>query len=880
MWVKSVCSQVEEALAVDPAALSNAFIRHCEECTSCSDFSAASNALRTKFGEYNEQTRASVEDIDLRTQLRGEIAVKSDPLRWRFSLGLAVSVALVLVLVFGRKTPVVSDYVVIQAPRGATLHRRDALELAFEGQQRSRMPLSISTQETQRADISLGDTQLSISDKSSVYLSSTKHFELASGGVSIHSTREVHLAPVNTPILLSMKGRVDVELKDHSPMKILKRHKVTAASAILVIAVYSGWTVLKTESGEERVEASTGAYLDSDGKVHRFDVGTGADDTPVAVAGSDMHNSANSALDSEAFAPTGAYWDEDKDVVQFRIRGEVFDADSGQTLDGFHLQADLIDSKDLGQKQGDGISKTYKGLSNGSFVLDGLGLGSWQITARRDGFAPLTQLLAITDLGATPYLVIPLSGGATLSGRVVDWRGQAVAGATIAMSGCMPDKEDDKEKNEGLGCNLAKSDSSGNFVLDKLPEEETYSITASHKRYGYATSRNLRASVEGSGQHITISLSGRVRIFGKVSKGKDSRPVVGALVAGGEGSTATDSTGSYELTIPLSSNPEVHVVSYPGSRQNLNIQSYPDDRAVRNLRWVDADTHAAEVEINFRLEMSSATLVGRVLDGAGKPLVGIVISLVNTNGWKSERGHQTYPTKAITDGNGNYRVDNIPAEAGYQIRYRTEEEEEWYGLGYVNVLDESEVRADFQLGSASIRGVFVAEDTGEQIVLAQADCSRFGAENAKTPGVFVMAECFSDGRFEIAGLNAGRYSLRSKVTWRNDSVQFVDSEVKLSTSEKKNDLRVKVKGAAAVTWRFRILSEGGQFLSGPYIRYMIAKTNNTANLRVRDNGIATIQLREDIKDIFIEVPGYEPSAINLAEHGGSEVVSVRMLRKE
>ena len=656
MWNKSLCAQVEEALAVDPADLSDVFTLHCKECQNCSGVARASDSLHVDFSEYAEKTRVVVEDIDLRSRLMAKIDEEPTPFRWRLPLALALSVALVLVLVWPRRPTVAAEYAIIQAPRGATVHRRNARDVAFDGEKHSRLPLSVSTQKAQRADISLGDTQLSISDKSLVHLNSSKHFDIVSGGVSIDSTHAVHLSPANTPILLSITGRVDIELKDHSPMKILKRHKITAVSAILVIAVYSGWTVLKTESGEERVEAPKGAYLDSDGKVHRFDVGGsgGGDGSAVLAAGSEAQNSANKALDTEAFAPTGAYWDEDKDVVQFRIRGEVFDADSGQTLDGFHLRAELLDSKGFGQKQGDGISKNYKGLINGSFVLDGLGLGSWQITARREGFAPLTQLLDIADLGATPYLVIPLSGGATLSGRVVDWRGQPVPGATIAMSGCGPDEEKSKGRDKGLGCNLAKSDSSGNFVLDKLPEEETYSVTASHKRYGYATSRNLRSSLEGSGQHITITLSGRVRIFGKVSKGKDSRPVANALVAGEEGSTTTDAAGNYELTLPLSANPEVHIVSYPGSRENLNIQSYPDDRAVRNLRWVDADTHAAEVEINFRLQMSSATLVGRVLDDAGKPLAGIVIGLINTNGWKSERGHETYPTQASTDESGNY----------------------------------------------------------------------------------------------------------------------------------------------------------------------------------------------------------------------------------
>lgn len=330
------------------------------------------------------------------------------------------------------------------------------------------------------------------------------------------------------------------------------------------------------------------------------------------------------------------------------------------------------------------------------------------------------------------------------------------------------------------------------------------------------------------------------------------------------------------MIVALEEYPESHIVGYPGAETDNAIHSYPLDRAARALRWVDTDTHAAELQIDFQIEMSEASLSGHIRDEKGNPRSQVMVRLHNTNGWMKERGHQTFPTKAVTDEKGRYHIDHVPSEAGYLVVYRVSEEEEWQPLGYVNVPDESPVIADFEMGAALIRGRFVHADSGAPTTISQADCSRFGAERKDGPGVFFMPQCYPDGRFEFRNLKEGRYTLHSKVKRHGDSVVFVEETIQLKPGEHRNDLDFKVEGDAAVVWKFRILNKAGTFVGGPYIRYTVENTTNTANLAVDNSGIATIQIAESISDVFIEAPGYSPGIVKLSSQDASKVLEIRL----
>lgn len=883
MTNSALCKRVQNSLAQDLGReLGPELQQHCESCPSCRGELAQVRALAASLTRLQERTAESALAIDLSarllTRLDDTVAV---PALWPRRMAFAAAFAVLLFTLWQWRgssgSPAVAS---IDAPTGARLQHAGRHSEIRGTEIAQALGFSLSTDASQAAIVRLPRTRLRLAASTRVELAKADRLELITGSIGLETETKFNITAAGAPASrIQVMGRAAIEHQTKgTPMQILKRHKVVTSSALVAVALYAGWTTIRSEAGTTtRLNAPTGVYLDAEGKPHAFDLkGTQSPEELLALGlARAADGTSDPAQDDPGFASSGAFWSDKDQVVQFRIRGEAFDADIGVPLDGFELRAKRIESKDYGQRSS--ITRSFVDLQEGQFTLNGLGLGTWQITATREGYAPVIQTLEIADLRATPYLVIPLSStGAQLSGRVIDWQGKPVAGASIGLAQC--GNGEDKEP----GCQLAKSDPSGNFVLDKLPEEEVYSLYAKHERYGFATTKNLRSSVEedGAGQHITIRLSGVVRIYGRVMRGANDEALAGARVAGGGKEAVSGEDGNYEFLAPLEETPEAHIVSYPGSAKGLAIHSYPDSRSIRELTWVNAPTHAAQVRIDFHLEMSDASLVGRISDARGAPQADLEVQLMNTTGWKGNRGHETFPTLAVTDAGGNYRVDHIPAEAGYMLRYRPKGGEEWNDLGYVNITEETEVRADFQVGSAAIRGRFVKAESGEPMRVGEMSCSRIGAERADAPGVFLLAHCYPDGRFEITDLLPGTYALHSKVEWMDSTVKFKSKKVKLRPGQLLTDVAIEVEGEGAQMWRFRILSTENEFLPGAYIRYRVGNSNTTANLRVGDDGTASQQITESIKEIYLEVPGYGSEQVDLSRRDPKEVIEVHLNKIE
>tara|TARA_R110002096_G_scaffold434832_1_gene658052 strand:- start:33848 stop:36565 length:2718 start_codon:yes stop_codon:yes gene_type:complete len=888
----SNCETVAMELASSLTNLSASSQVHCEACPSCEKAARQASALGESITRLKRLGDEELRGIDLSARLLKTIE-EQEAKPWRLRFALVAAFAGLLLAFWQWPSGTSPQAVSLDAPRGAELVKSGGVRVVKGKTIGLDLPLTLATREKQDATLRMAKATINVAPNTRLTLRDTGALGLDHGIVEISNERpntsQTSLNPIqltsNALPTLTLRGHAIVEhLPGTTPMKLLKRHKVLAVTAVAAVVLYSGYATITSGDSEETITAPAGLYVDGEGETHSFDPtkqGNAANELAALANGVALAN-AESDADEDDSEASGAYWSDAEQVVQFRIRGEAFDADTGHPLEGFELTAGLLESGDFNQRKA--ITESFDSLVEGRFVLGGLGIGTWRITATREGYAPVIQTLEIADLRASPYLVIPLSStGAKLSGRVIDWQGRPVAGAKIGLASCLQGKASDKPE---AGCNLVSSDTQGRFVIDKLPEEETFSLYAKHDRYGFATSSNLHSAEpdeapgEGDepGQHITIRLSGVVRIYGRVVKGKEKTPVASAVVEGAGDTAQTSATGDYELIVPLEETPEAYVVSYPGSPKGLAIHSYPENRSARPLEWVDAQDHAAQVRIDFFLEMSDANLVGTIRDSKGKPVAGVNVSLMNTNGWKNNRGHQTFPTKAITDAGGNYKVANIPAKAGYRIIYRLNEDEDWQELGYVNIPEEGEVRADFQLGSASIRGRFVKSDTGAPMVVDQMSCSRLGAERADAAGVFALAHCYPDGRFEIVGLQSGTYILHNKTDWMAGPVTFESETVTLAPGQLLTDVEVKVDGESAKLWRFRILSTENEFLVGAYIQYQVGDSSTTSTLHILADGTAKKQINESIKEILLEVPGYEPMPVNLSEHSPERTIEVRLTK--
>jgi len=302
----------------------------------------------------------------------------------------------------------------------------------------------------------------------------------------------------------------------------------------------------------------------------------------------------------------------------------------------------------------------------------------------------------------------------------------------------------------------------------------------------------------------------------------------------------------------------------------VELESYPTSRSVEPINWVTAKTHVAELVKDFEIAMETGRIVGRISEADGSAVANATIEIHNTMGW-ARRDHETFPASTTTDASGNYRVDNVPAHAGYQLVLVREGSEKV--LGTVSINEPAEVDGSFVLASNTLHGRFVDAKTNAPFPLAGRGCDHIGAVRAGETAVH-SARCLDDGSFEVDGLASGRYRVVHTGSFV-DSMQVneVETDVPGSTID------VGITGDRASTWTVRVVATDGTFVAGPMLRYVAGKTLITSSLLVGDDGTATFSAAASQASVFVEAPGYTPASIDLAGRAPGGVIDVRLSRQ-
>lgn len=608
------------------------------------------------------------------------------------------------------------------------------------------------------------------------------------------------------------------------------------AIALLVLALVGG-RVVKDIVATQRDAAERG---------HSGATGNGelpADANAPTVAGVVVRSAAPPGSESLTAPSTGGYWDDTRGAVRFRIAGEVFDASSGRPITSFGLRIAPA------ARAGSGLAKDVTN-ADGQFLAEGIAAGTWEITVRATGYAPSKQSVVLSVPTDDPYVVFPLSAGAGLTGLVVDWRGEPVEGAEVVLS-------------QG---GSTKSDTKGAFVLKSVPEDDAFTLTASHPRFGSAMVPDLRVA-EGASEYVKLTLSGILRVTGHVYRGSERTPAAGVMVKSGETATMTDPAGAYEIFIPLGERPMVRVIT---GTPPVELESYPDSRGSEPVRWVTAKTHVAELVKDFYLAMETARLHGRVSDASDAPVASARLLIANTMGW-AKRDHETFPAETTTDGLGRYVVDNIPAHAGYRLTVLRDGRERL--LGTVAIEEPRDVEANFVLATGTLKGRFVDAKTHDAFPMQQRMCDGIGAARVGESALYPL-HCAGDGTFDVEELPAGRYRV-DLIGNRMHQMSITAAEADVPSRDL---MEITVSGERLTEWTARVTDSNGTFVSGLMVRYITGRTTITSSLHISDQGTATFTAGQSQASVFIEAPGYEPASVELTGRNPRQVIDVRLER--
>ncbi|HEX6898567.1 MAG TPA: carboxypeptidase regulatory-like domain-containing protein [Thermoanaerobaculia bacterium] len=294
---------------------------------------------------------------------------------------------------------------------------------------------------------------------------------------------------------------------------------------------------------------------------------------------------------------------------------------------------------------------------DGRFRLTGLRpSGAYRLQAEHEGFARAEVTTRTAPAGQTSEAVrIVMGKGQTASGRVVDDRGQPVAGVMVAlfrMTG---------EGSKGV------SDQEGKFEIPRLNPGE-YELLLAHPDSAPVHRRGIEIP---PGQPVVdlgdVELSSGGVIEGRVVDGQGT-PVAGAKI-----SVFPTSEDRFSVSFELSQ-PFLSSQSPPGDIETAEDGAFRVPGLQRGVRhhvivqhpgYVDATLHDIEAPTAEPLRIvlrPGRSLAGQVVGPAGEPVARAGISLVEEIQIGDSRSSSSR-SLAATDREGRFRVEGLPPGA-------------------------------------------------------------------------------------------------------------------------------------------------------------------------------------------------------------------------
>ncbi len=290
----------------------------------------------------------------------------------------------------------------------------------------------------------------------------------------------------------------------------------------------------------------------------------------------------------------------------YLVRGRVTNG-QGQPVTGVTISANTA------------ITTTTTTDTSGSYFLSGLDAGSYTLTPTRTNFifTPASLNVTVSNANLSGQDFSGTQTSYSITGKIVDAQGSPMTDVTVS---------------DGAGHTTA-TDATGVYVLNGL-SNGSYTLVPTRRGYTFTPASHSvtvqQQDVSGkdfTGEIVYYTISGTIL-------NSDGSPLSYARVDAGSGNTVTtDTQGAYTFT-KLQDN--TYTIIPSGSYSFEPTQ-----------RVVTVGPSATGVDFVKYDPTNQQTLSGRVVDGSGKPLSGVVIA--NGKG-----------LTIATDANGDYRFTKLP----------------------------------------------------------------------------------------------------------------------------------------------------------------------------------------------------------------------------
>lgn len=260
---------------------------------------------------------------------------------------------------------------------------------------------------------------------------------------------------------------------------------------------------------------------------------------------------------------------------QGEISGIVFDEATRQPIAEFDVTVlRMFKGRTPGRTQINGHFRD----AQGRFTLKGLDPNTYLLEARAGGYAPSQSLeFSVVRGDTTRGIEVAMNRGGSVSGRVVDSRGQGVANALVSVNENKFKRNPATEILERLSRETrlqrrVRTKEDGSFMID-LIVPGTYQVSASHADFAAGEVNDIAISKNSENPMDSITL-----LYGAMLSGsaldQGGLTLAGATLQAVSGTqdfyqATTDHSGSFQMKGLLPGEYSVSITNYPGPESPL-----------------------------------------------------------------------------------------------------------------------------------------------------------------------------------------------------------------------------------------------------------------------------------------------------------------------
>ncbi len=501
------------------------------------------------------------------------------------------------------------------------------------------------------------------------------------------------------------------------------------------------------------------------------------------------------------------------------LAGRVVD-DRGEPVREFWISAMEVREERTGLPIGfeDAVSTKFE-AEDGSFLLEGLKPGRWKIGARARGHVSASAPDA--DVPAPDPLLIVLQRTATITGVVVDPRGERVAKAEIRVDVDQRDLFTMTDVNR-----TTSADGKGEFKLRSAPSG-AIKLSARHAQFARSTPLALTVPPGGSLEGLRLVLSGGGRLKGRFHEARLAgdatwRVWINAVEGEGYHNTTSDARGEFEIEriAPGEYNLRATRVESSGAAKS----GVASGRNELSAKVTISEGATTEVLLGAPTG-ESITARGRVTM-AGNALEGARIEARRDDFSANTRTAADGSYAIVLEGAGEYAFTARMPEGGVSRRESA------------TAVSGADLVVDFDFPGGRIGGR-VVDRRGEVVPSAQVRVQRTGTGADAGSGRTGSAETSATGEFNFDGLAGGEYKLivEDRQNWFRSRARFARTELTglvLEDGGALEGLEVVVEPASDVTCEVRGLD--GQPAAGATV---VARRTDTSEIAGAGESVKT-----------------------------------------